>query len=305
MSNQAEIEWVRRRLSQTPAPAPGHADPQWTPLRSEFASRSYMEETHGGGKIEVVEAFDRRRAMTVGLPLAHSTSPPEMMPQAALGTSGLQQITDTTGVPWRSICQLIIKRQNGVTAYGTGWIAGPNLLVTAGHCVLDHDNGGWASAISVVPGSNGAFPPPFKTWEASNVDAHPAWVNGADTHFDYGFIILADGTVGHQLGWFGFSVLPDSQVNGLLVNIAGYPRDQNKPAGTMWFNAGRITDADQWFLDYLQETEAGESGAPVFWHGENNQRVVVAVHAYHSGFGNKGLRVTKDMYDHIGHLRGF
>jgi V8-like Glu-specific endopeptidase len=87
-----------------------------------------------------------------------------------------------------------------------------------------------------------------------------------------------------------------------MVNIAGYPAD--KPAGTMWFNSGRIVTADPAFLEYMLETEAGESGGPVFWYG-GDQRVVVAVHAYHTGTGNKGLRVTAEMYQRIKQLRGF
>jgi glutamyl endopeptidase len=294
--------WVGRELRPSMAQSMEGHDPLWTPLRAELVSRGYMAETHGGGRMETVPTYGRRRAMTAGLPAGHPRAASGMVAQEAVEHDDLMQITDTTRVPWRSICQLLIARQNGGKAYGTGWFAGPALLVTAGHCIIDHQVGGWASSITVVPASNGSYPPPFNMWPAAGVEAHPSWANDADPRFDYGFISLADSSVGQQLGWFGFSVLPDDKVANLMVNIAGYPAD--KPAGTMWFNAGRVVGADSAYLEYMLETEAGESGGPVFWY-DGDQRVVVATHAYHTGSGNKGLRVTAEMYQRIGQLRGF
>jgi V8-like Glu-specific endopeptidase len=274
----------------------------WTPLDAAMISRSYMVETHGGGRIEAVPGINRRRAVAAGLPAGQPRVGSDMVAQDATEQDELTPVPDTTSIPWRSICQLLITRQDNSKEYGTAWFAGPALLVTAGHCIVDHKKGGWASSITVVPASNGSYPPPFSMWQASGIEAHTAWANDADPHFDYGFISLADSTIGQQLGWFGFSVLPDDRVVNLMVNIAGYPADE--PAGTMWFNSGRVVAADPAFLEYMLETEAGESGGPVFWYG-GDQRVVVAVHAYHTGTSNKGLRVTADMYQRILQLRGF
>lgn len=297
------VTWVGRQLG--PAIAAPKAQLKhllWTPLKAAMISRSYMVETHGGGRIEAVPGFNRRRAVTAGLPAGQPRVGSDMVAQSASEQGELTPVPDTTSIPWRSICQLLITRQNNAKEYGTAWFAGPALLVTAGHCIIDHRNGGWASSITVVPASNGTDPPPFNTWKAAGIEAHQTWVNDADPHFDYGFISLSDPTIGRQLGWFGFAVLPDERVTNLMVNIAGYPYD--KPAGTMWFNSGRVHAAEQAYLDYMLETEAGESGSPVFWYS-SDQRVVVAVHAYHTGTDNKGLRVTAEMYQRITQLRGF
>jgi len=291
---------VNSPLHRSPAVNPEEL--LWTPLKAEMVSHSYMVETHGGGRIEAVPGINRWRAVTAGLPAGQPRAGSNMVAQAAIEEDELAPVPDTTSIPWRSICQLLITRQNNTKEYGTAWFAGPALLVTAGHCIIDHQNGGWASSITVVPASNGTYPPPFNMWQASGIEAHPAWVNDRDSHFDYGFISLADPTIGRQLGWFGFSVLPDERVMNLMVNIAGYPAD--KPAGTMWFNSGRVVASESAFLAYMLETEAGESGGPVFWYG-SDQRVVVAVHAYHTETANKGLRVTVEMYQRIKQLRGF
>ncbi len=294
--------WVRRELTLIGAKTTVPDNPDWTPLQVPLVSRSYMTETHGGGRMEAVAGVNRRRAMTAGLPAGQPRAKFGLVAQDAAEIDLLAPVTETTTLPWRSICQLLITRQNNVQAYGTAWFAGPGLLVTAGHCILNNTGGGWASSITVVPASNGSYPPPFNMWNASGIEAHQHWVDGADPNFDYGFITLADTSIGQQLGWFGFAVLPDEKVVNMLINVAGYPA--NEPAGTMWFNTGRVFAADSAFLEYMQETEAGESGGPVFWYGQD-QRVVVAVHAYHSTSGNKGLRITEEMYQRIVQLRGF
>jgi glutamyl endopeptidase len=212
-------------------------------------------------------------------------------------------VPDPSTVPWRSICWLIIKRENGAESLGTGWLAGPSLLVTAGHCLFDPENGGHASTVTAIPASNGTHAP-YGTWQGTHMETHPAWMASQDPRHDYGFLDLAvsqnGGQLGQQVGWFGFSVLEDDQIKNLLVNIAGYPA--NKASGTMWYNADRLVGGDTNFLNYMLETEAGESGGPVFWLGPNGQRIVVATHAYHTGTGNMGLRVTPEMYSEINRL---
>jgi glutamyl endopeptidase len=272
----------------------------WTPLNGAKTSSSYMAETHGGGRIENVPGFDTRRALTSGLSIGRSAASLGLIKQAAQENDELAPVPNSTSIPWRSICQIHITWPNGVREKGTAWFAGPSLLVTAGHCVWDHENGGGASEITVVPGINGSNPP-FGAWPAKTFDAHDNWIDNADPHFDYGFIQLEDPTIGKQLGWFGFSVSP-SNLPSLLVNIAGYPA--NKPDGTMWFNSGRIVDQDDAFLTYMLETEGGESGSPCFWYSDD-KRIVLAVHAYSGPTGNQGLRVTDEMYDRIVELRGF
>lgn len=298
------LKWVRHEL----APATRHIKAEveiWNPLDAKLVSRSYMTETNSGGGIEPGPKVNRRRAMTAGLPSGQAGSElsirEQLIAQASGGISTLTPVPETTVLPWRSICQLIISRQDGSRAYGTAWFAGPSLLVTAGHCLIDPQAGA-ATSIVVVPASNGTYPPPFNMWQAAGMEANDRWQREFNPQFDYGFISLSNPSLGEQLGWFGFAVVPDEKAINMLVNVAGYPNTQ--AAGSMWFDSGRIFAVDSAFLNYMQQTEAGESGGPVFWYGKD-QRIVVAVHAYHSPAGNKGLRVTDAMYRKIQELRGF
>jgi len=302
---QTSISWTSRTFNSSDKYEIPKQEKPWSPLDAKLLSRSFMVETHSGGMIEPVPGFARRRAVTTGLLRGHSPSVtmPKTHMESVIGDDDRVEIAETAAIPWRSICQLLIERQDGSSAYGTGWFAGPQLIVTAGHCLLNHEHGQWASRITVVPGSNGSYPPPFGTVEVEEIKVHPNWEHHRDETHDYGFILLRDATIGRALGWFGFAALDDQQVQSMIVNIAGYPDD--KPKGTMWFNSGRIIQAQPSHLIYMIDTEPGQSGAPVFWYGNNQQRIVVAIHIASEANYNKGTRITQELYSGIKEFRGF
>jgi V8-like Glu-specific endopeptidase len=69
------------------------------------------------------------------------------------------RILETKLTPWRQICALDIEGKNGARFIGTGWLAGPRTVVTAGHCVHHPDLGGWAERITVSPARGGGGHP--------------------------------------------------------------------------------------------------------------------------------------------------
>jgi V8-like Glu-specific endopeptidase len=50
-------------------------------------------------------------------------------------------------------------------------------------------------------------------------------------------------------------------------------------------------------LHYGLDTEEGQSGSPIFFVGDNDSRVVVAVHAYGGDGSNRGIRVNDEVFD--------
>src|SRR5262252_2185049 len=108
-----KVAWIRRELAPAiAAPVVNAEELLWTPLQAEMVSHSYMVETHGGGRIEAVPGINRWRAVTAGLPAGQPRSRSNMVAQAALEEDELTLVPDTTSIPWRSICQLLITRQN-------------------------------------------------------------------------------------------------------------------------------------------------------------------------------------------------
>jgi V8-like Glu-specific endopeptidase len=288
-------------------------------------SRSSMLETHLGGTLEPVSGFEPRTAMTHGfkstlitsgmhLSLGGEAAPFDRKEQSKASASdrgyvaesrfGVDQpwtqIADTSVVPWRCVCHLEITYGSGRKALGSGWLSGPDTVITAGHNVFSAEGDGWATEIRVVPGRNSNLAPFDETY-ARQIDALPGWVSsqGREREFDLGVIKTGDASIGHRTGWFGYAVFKDSDLtSSVLIQSAGYPA-VGKPFATQWYDAGRVTDFDTDFLAYRIDTEPGQSGSPVFFSNKEGQRWVVATHVYGRNSANLGRRITDQIFNVI------
>lgn len=274
-------------------------------VSSGLSTGSYMVDTNNGGCLEQVPGFNAARVMAQGF---GSRRLPERLcaetlgaadwlefafPQAIIGKDDRVPIGDTTRLPWRCICHLVADGLHDQQVLGTGWMAGPRTVLTAGHNIFSHKLGREASRISVVPGRQ-VDVAPFDFFRSSRFDVHPRWRSAGDENFDLGVIWLNE-AVGERVGWFGFGSRTDSSLQDLLVNTSGYPAD--KRMGTQWFNAGRISDIRPRVLQYGLDTEAGQSGSPIFTASPEGDRTVIAVHAYGGDPVNRGIRITDDVHE--------
>jgi V8-like Glu-specific endopeptidase len=166
--------------------------------------------------------------------------------------------------------------------------------MTAGHCVYSKANGGWAKSIEVVPGMDGNSRP-YGSQVGTSFRSVTGWTQDTKPEFDYGAIILPNCNLGNTVGWFGFANLSTDSLKNLLVNTSGYPAD--KPFGTQWFNAGKISDVQDRKIYYMIDTIGGQSGSPV-WRYLNGERHAVGVHAY-GGCPNSATRITKAVFDNM------
>lgn len=262
----------------------------------------------GSGELERVAGFDESLVESApsGSRVVPVTPDLEALPDAGAleyasaesvcGADNRVQIGNTTVVPWRWICQLIIRFRNGASARGTGWFIGPHTVMTAGHCVYSHGNGGWAQQIEVIPGMNAALRP-FGSQNGTSFRSVTGWTGSASGNpdYDYGAIILPNDTLGNRVGWFGFAVLTDAALNNLVINLSGYAGD--KPFGTQWFMAGSISAVEPRRLRYMVDTFGGQSGSPV-WRLNNGVRHAVGIHAY-GGCPNGATRIVKPVFDNM------
>lgn len=258
------------------------------------------------GEFEEVPGFDPGLAMTEGSESSGMfvTEDEEALPanctlefespESVCGSDGRVRVTATTRIPWRWICQLIITRRDGRQSRCTGWFIGPCTVMTAGHCVFSHSAGGWARRIEVIPGMNGGSRP-YGSQTSTRFRSVTGWTRDQSVNYDYGAIILPNNSLGNRVGWFGFASLSTSSLNNLLVNNSGYAGD--KPFGTQWFNAGRITNVTSRRLYYMLDTYGGQSGSPT-WRYNNGQRHAVGIHAY-GGCPNKSTRIIRPVYDNM------
>jgi glutamyl endopeptidase len=220
----------------------------------------------------------------------------ERIAEVVIGVDDRTRITATTSNPWRWICALRIKAKDGSNWIGTGWLVGPRTVITAGHCIFIHNRGGWVSSVEVIPGMNGAQRP-YGSGVATSFRSVSGWTQNQNRNFDYGAIILpSNKAFGNQLGFFGYAALGDSSLQGITLNLSGYPGD--KPSGTQWFHARAASALTARTIVYNIDTAGGQSGSPV-WRVLNGQRHAVGIHTNGSPSGNSATRIVKEVFDNI------
>lgn len=314
-----------RRLHPPPEFDPGRAESERRAAskrkRKMLIQESWMLESHLGGVLESVPNFHPVTALTDGFGQSAQAAPRTygrrdhyqamtgreddpngtlLRPEVAFEEGQpWVPVGDTAQVPFRCICHLEITYEGGQTATGSGWLAGPDTVVTAGHNVLNAEIRQWARDIRIVPGRNGTGSGPFGETFATFADALDGWKNGFDPASDLGVIKMADQSIGLATGWFGFAVFTDDDLRQApLIQSAGYPAE-TKAYGTQWYDAGRAGRYSEAFISYRVDTEEGQSGAPVFFSNDEGQRWVVATHVYGRARSNLGQRVTEDIFGTI------
>ena len=247
-------------------------------------------------------------------------------PENVIGADNRVRVNDTAMTPWRCICHLEVQYDRGPVGAGTGFFVGEDLIVTAAHVLVDRSYYGWeepprrATRVRVVPGRNGSLAPygvfvcdvPCHDPENDDCMIPGIWMEIGrgkedEAHrFDYAAIRIPDRVqkahLGKRLGYFGVKdVLSEDGFDGdmLFVNTAGFPQTPDKPYGTLWYNAGRTSAFDDCFVEYMVDTEGGQSGSPIYFYDKKqDQRYVIAIHTT-GDFFNRGVLISGQIFDDI------
>ena len=217
--------------------------------------------------------------------------------EVIIGADNRVRINPTTSYPWRAICALKITAKNGSKWIGTGWLISPRTVITAGHCVYMHDQGGWAKSIEVIPARNDSSKP-YGSASSSYLKSVTGWTQSKNRENDYGAIILPSNyRPGDVTGYFGYSVKNDSYLLSSVLNLSGYPGD--KPGGDQqWFMALKPKSASSRVITYDIDTMGGQSGAPV-WVKIGDARSCVGIHTNGHGSGNSATRIVTAVFNNL------
>ncbi len=218
-------------------------------------------------------------------------------PEVVVGRDDRVRIHDTSRFPWRAVCALRIHARSGEQYVGTGWLAGPRTVITAGHCLYLDAIGGWAERVDVSPARN-ANDRPFSSVVATQFQSVRGWTVEAKPDHDYGAIILPPEQAVAEAGSFGYAVYEPASLRGAYLNVSGYPAD--KPDGTQWWSARTTRKVDETTIWYDVDTAAGQSGAPV-WRldPETHRRLVVGIHVNGAATGNSATRISEAVFANI------
>jgi glutamyl endopeptidase len=217
----------------------------------------------------------------------------DLRPHAVAGSDGLKRVTDTTAYPYRAIARIELFFRHDEVSYCSGFLISKNLVVTAGHCLYDSDDGHVLRAV-VSPGNNGSVAP-YGSCLGTAAYSVTGWVDELDRRYDYGAIRL-NCSIGYQVGWFGMRSTAAS-LTGTSVTATGYPY-RAAPRGSMWTASGKITGSAQRQLTYHIPTPEGMSGGPVYQRGPYALAIIAWINLPRPGV-NAGTRITEAAFDNL------
>lgn len=229
--------------------------------------------------------------------------------KSIIGSDDRQLISNPNSWPYKAAGQLVIKYvvQNNVTGnqdnmyfIGTGFLEGPDLLVTAGHCLYgdvtnsgdyeDHiNNPRFADEIYYYPARNGNVDPYGGVKIERSYIEKEYYLNQQK---DWGCCKLSN-PIGNQTGWFG--KISNFYEKDYEITTFGYPGSKN---GFMYSSTGIMTKFEDngWYYRTNLDTEGGQSGSP-YRVTINGNTYVCGIHTYSVGNSyTGGIRIDSFMF---------
>jgi V8-like Glu-specific endopeptidase len=215
------------------------------------------------------------------------------------------KITDVKKYPFRWICTIVPTFKHPTTGKdiematqaGSGFLIGPNHVLTAAHVLFPTDGPLKNQApvrVKVTPGHDGRKTH-FGRWVSTTYKVRAEWRTGGKNTFnaswDIAMIVLPEGIRRKKVGHWGQPgtntlrfPLPNDWLKNRIVNVGGYPRD--KPQYTQWIAHDGLDDpaptragtAVANVFKYKADTCLGQSGAPVWYWDGKLKRYLVGVH---------------------------
>lgn len=137
------------------------------------------------------------------------------VPQRSFSTS---LVNNRKILPFSSVGKMYMTF-NGKNYVGTGWVIAHKAVFTAGHCVYDRSNGGWADRILFVPQYDGGNAP-LGRWSAMRIHSLKGWTDNRDFKYDLATFVV-DRPVQPKTGSPGW--MANFPPNQGPYNSVGYP----------------------------------------------------------------------------------
>lgn len=185
-----------------------------------------------------------------------------------------------TSQPYSGVCYIIATFPDGTMNAATGFVVGPNDVLTASHVIHNTDYGGLAETITVYPGHDGGTSP-FGAFTAARVEYLIADADGnglltkAESGNDFALLGL-DSRVGDSTGLFSL----DPGGNASVLEFTGYPSTYrvDNEARLVTDTGSAVPDTLNDVYTYVGiESQPGSSGSPLWYTAADGTARAVGV----------------------------
>ncbi|MCL2754671.1 MAG: trypsin-like serine protease, partial [Oscillospiraceae bacterium] len=188
---------------------------------------------------------------------------------------------------------------NGKSYIGSGVFVGATSVLTAAHVIYSHDDGGWATAVTVTPGGVDSS---YSSIPGISLAIATGWSESRDFDYDYGMIRIAQNP---GITWFGLRPFADNELAG--QSIIRYAFDGDKPRGTLWIDRNSaIVGVTPRSLHHHAASYRGSSGGAIVL--ADHPTLLAGIHVASSSIDgvpvyNRAVRVTLEIMDFVNRNR--
>lgn len=200
-------------------------------------------------------------------------------------------MVDRTKFPYTTITHLDIgfdTTGDGKADYwcdGSGYIVGPDVMVTAGHCFWSKKYG-WAKEVRTYLMYEQNLSREYyypASWITST-----AYTQGGDSEYDW-CVVTMQQNVGATTGWLGFGV--SSSLVNKDIRVAGFTQWESMNIH-LFESYGQIKQQNERIIGYNASTTEAQAGGPVF----DEDGIAWGIHTT-GGALNSGCTINSYLFD--------